>query len=315
MSMKIKVPEFDVAKISFSMKVDKDTKRKIFYVNHNKSSILIQTPKMYFPNGIKHWQSSAFPETYELELSFGEDKENANNNKLIQEFQTKMSQLDDLIKGEIFKNPKDWIGKPKVTMDTIETSCYPNPIVRVPKDKDTGETLDYPNRMRLKLERESERGTDGNNVFSGHFSSSRRNKTRVMIFDENSAQLDLNELNCEEIIPRGSKGIVLIELVNISVVGDKVYPKWKLVQGKVFRSNKSITENIIDDDDIEGDETVDTETIQEDLDSIEETVEQEDEPEHSSNKDVEQEESEEEVTPEPVITKAKPKGRRAAVAA
>jgi hypothetical protein len=242
MSNKIKISEFNVSNVSFQMKIDQKTKRKIFFVNHNKQAILIQTPRFYLPNGLKHWKSDAYPESFELELSFGEDKENEVNNSNIMDFQKKMSQLDDLIKQQIMNNPKDWVGKPKASMEMIETAFYPNPIVRVPKDKD-GNVLEYAPRMRLKVERE----TDDNGSFTGYFTSSRKNKTRVMVFDENNSQLNLTEETCESVIPRGSKGIVVMELVNINVVGDKVYPKWKLVQAKVYRNQQSITDNIIDD--------------------------------------------------------------------
>ena len=256
MSMKIKTTEFDVSKVSFSMKVDKESKRKIFYVNHNKQPILVQTPKMYLPNGIKHWVSASYPESFELELSFSEDKENIVNNKNIQDFHDKMKALDDLIKDQILNNPKDWVGKQKASMELIEESYYPNPIVRVPKDKE-GHVLDYPDRMRIKVERERE----NDNNYTGHFVSNRRHKTRVMVFDENNENLNLDETNFETVVPRGSKAITVIELVNINVVGDKVYPKWKFIQAKVFRSQKSITENIIEDDDEE-------DGVQEDLDSV-----------------------------------------------
>ena len=179
MSIKIKTGEFNLKNVSFTMKVDKESKRKIFFVNHNQKPILFQTPMMYLPNGVKRWTSTAYPESFELELSFGEDKENTTNNKLIKEFHQKMQGLDELIKSEILKNPKDWIGKPKTSMEMINEAFYPNPIVRVPKDKD-GNVLEYPDRMRIKVERE--RDAAGNNT--GYFVSNRRNKTRVMVLLE-----------------------------------------------------------------------------------------------------------------------------------
>jgi hypothetical protein len=272
------------------MKVDQKTKRKIFFVNHNKQPILFQTPKVYFPNGLKHWKSDAYPESFELELSFGEDKENEVNNKNIKDFHTKMSQLDNLIKQQIMNNPKDWVGKPKASMEMIETAFYPNPIVRVPKDKD-GNVLEYAPRMRLKVERETENG-----VFTGYFTSSRKNKTRVMVFDENNSQLNLTEETCESVIPRGSKGIVVMELVNINVVGDKVYPKWKLVQTKVYRTQQSITDNIIDDD-----EFSQSAEVADDLDS--ETPVETLEPVIESS--TEQLDEENELDTKPVITKSR----------
>lgn len=256
MSNLIKSSQFETDNVTFNIKVDKETKRKVVYVNHNKQPILIQTPKMYLPNGIKRWQSTSYPESFELELSFGEDKENQVNNEKIKEIHNKMKSLDTLIKEQILNNPKEWIGKPKTNMEMIEQAFYPNPIVRVPKDKE-GNVLEYPDRMRLKVERER----DGDN-FTGNFVSNRRAKTRVMAFDEKNAQIELDENTFESAVPKGSKGIVVMELVNINIVGDKVYPKWKLIQTKVFRNQKSITQNIIDDDDEEIQDDLDSETQQ-----------------------------------------------------
>lgn len=266
---KIKINEFNVSNVTFQMKIDQKSKRKVFFVNHNEQPILIQTPKMYYWNGIKHWKSDAYPESFELELSFSEDKENEVNNRNIQDMKEKMTALDNLIKQKIHDDPKTWVGKPKASMEMIETAFYPNPIIRVAKDKD-GNVLEYAPKMRIKLERER-----NGDEFSGFFRSTRQD--RILIYDNNGANLNLNEENCESVVPRGTKGISIIQLVNINVVGDKVYPKWRLVQAKVFRNQNSITSNIIDDDvdDVDDDVEVDVDKV-EDLDSetpVQETVE------------------------------------------
>lgn len=283
----IKSTEFNVADVSFIMNVDKATKRKIFFVNHNKKSIFIKTPKMYFPSGLKHWKSEAYGESFELEVSFGEDKNNAANNAKIQDFYEKMKALDTLIKQQVLENPMDWIGKKKTSMEMIEESYYPKPIVKVAQDKE-GNILEYAPKMKFKVEREKLGDT-----FTGNFSSSNREKTRVLMFDENGTDLELNEENCESVVPKGTTGSILVQLVNINVVGDKVYPKWKLVQGKISRRDSGkIDRNVMDDDEDEPEyvpEDLDSETpekhvehLEEDLDDlkveeevVEETEEQE----------------------------------------
>jgi hypothetical protein len=303
--IKIKSSQFNVNNVSFNLKVDKETKRKVVYVNHNKTKILMQTPKVYLPNGIKHWSSSAYPESYEMEISFGEDKDNEVNNRAIRDFEHKMKELDSCIKNEILNNSKDWIGKPKTTMSMIEEAFYPNPIVRVPKDKD-GNVLEYPNRIRLRLERERE----GDN-FTGRFSSSKKDRTQVLMFDHNNVQLDFNEANCESVVPKNSKAIIVMELVNINIVGDKVYPKWKLVQAKVFRNTVSVTENIIDDDDDEEvlPEDLDDETPVKEVVKDTDSVEAVDDNEEEEEDDEEEDDEEEEAVVAPVVTKPAVKGR------
>lgn len=283
MSNLIKTSQFETSNVTFTLKVDKETKRKIVYVNHNKKPILVQTPKMYLPNGVKRWASNSYPESFEMELSFGEDKENVVNNEKIKEFHTKMKELDNAIINEILNNSKEWIGKPKTTLEMIEEAFYPNPIVRVPKDKE-GNVLEYPDRMRLKVERERE-GDD----FTGHFVSNRRAKTKVLAFDEHNAPIQFDESSYETAVPKGSKGIVVMELVNINIVGDKVYPKWKLVQTKVFRNQKSITSNIMLDDDDEVLDDLDSESpvkVEEEVEEEFEQVEVDDDDEVESDEEV-----------------------------
>lgn len=268
----IKSTEFNVADVSFIMNVDKTTKRKIFFVNHNKKPIYIKTPKMYFPSGLKHWKSDAYPESFELEMSFGEDKSDSANNAKIQDFYEKMKQLDSLIKQQILDNSMDWIGKKKTSMEMIEESYYPKPIVKVPQDKE-GNVLEYAPKMRLKVERERNGDT-----FTGKFSSSNRDKTQVLIFDEDGNDLELTEENCESVISKGTKGTVLAQLVNINVVGDKVYPKWKLIQGKISKNTSGrIDRNMMDDDEEpEVLEDLDSETPEKQVEHLEEEFEVDD---------------------------------------
>lgn len=284
----IKSTEFNVADVSFIMNVDKTTKRKIFFVNHNKKPIYIKTPKMYFPSGLKHWKSDAYPESFELEMSFGEDKADSANNAKIQDFYEKMKQLDSLIKQQILDNSMDWIGKKKTSMEMIEESYYPKPIVKVPQDKE-GNVLEYAPKMRLKVERERNGDT-----FTGKFSSSNRDKTQVLIFDEDGNDIELTEENCESVISKGTKGTVLAQLVNINVVGDKVYPKWKLVQGKISKNTSGrIDRNMMDDDEEpEVLEDLDSETPEKHVEQLEEDLEE--------DLDLEVEELELEVTEEVV---------------
>ena len=239
----IKTNNFDSNAVTFSMNVDKTTKRKMFFVNHDKKAVLIKTPKMYFPNGLKHWKSDAYADSFELEASFGDDPKDPQNELEIKDFHEKMKALDEMIKNEILKNPKDWIGKSKTSMEMIEESYYPNPIVRVPRDSD-GNILEYNEKIKIKLDRERVGDT-----YTGYFSSNNRERTRVMVFDQENNNLDITEENCESVIPKGTTGNLLIQFVNINIVGDKVYPKWKLIQAKISRNRgMRIDTNVFEDD-------------------------------------------------------------------
>jgi len=316
----IKAVNLDLNKVSFSdVKIDNHG-RKMVYVNYNGGKIMVQTPKMYVPNGIKRWRKKDAvdnkDDSFELELSFGgEDKEDKNSVE-IKEFHNKLEGFDSLVKNAILSKSKEWLGKPKVSMETIEDAYYA-PSVKIPTDKD-GNVLDYPSRVRAKIDRERDGDSDN---FTGRFLSNKRFKTPVLMFDESKNQIDMNESNFDMVVPKGSQVICVLELVYLSIT-TKVSAKWKLVQAKVYRNQQSITGYAMLDEE-EG-ETADLESENENdlvketqkLNVSEEDVEddQEDVDEVEEESDEVEEESDE-VEEEPVVVVekavpvAKPKGR------
>jgi hypothetical protein len=314
----IKAINLDLNKVSFSDVKTDNHGRKMVYVNYNGGKIMVQTPKMYVPNGIKRWRKKDATDnkddSFELELSFGgEDKEDKNSLE-IREFHNKLEQFDDLVKKTIMAKSKEWLGKQKVSMETIEDAYYA-PSVKVPTDKD-GTILDYPSRVRAKLDRERE--SDSEN-FTGRFLSNKRFKTPVLMFDESKTALDLNENNFDSVVPKGSQIICVLELVYLSIT-TKVSAKWKLVQGKVSKNQQSITSYAMIDEDSQPDD-LDTDggvveatkalsLGEESLEAAEEeeVVEEEEEEEDAEEEVVEEEE--EEVVEEVVVSPPpKAKGR------
>lgn len=315
----IKAVNLDLNKVSFSDVKTDNNGRKMVYVNYNGGKIMVQTPKMYVPNGIKRWRKKDAADnkddSFELELSFGgEDKEDKNSLE-IRDFHNKLEQFDGLVKNAIMSKSKEWLGKPKVSMETIEDAYYV-PSVKIPTDKD-GNILDYPSRVRAKLDRERD-NADG---FTGRFLSNKRFKTPVLIFDENKSQLDLDESNFDTTVPKGSQVICVLELVYLSITS-KISAKWKLVQAKVFKNQQSITGYaMIDDESSQQKEDLDTEnevveatkalSVEESVkESVEGSLEEQVEEEEEEEEEVEEEDEEEpEVVapPPPKVTKGRTK--------
>lgn len=295
----VKADQFDLSKVSFSdVKVDQHG-RKMVYINGEHGKILVQTPKMYAPNGIKRWRKKDAidnkEDKFEMELSFyGED-----SNPQLAAFHEKWREFDDLIKTEIMTKSKEWLGKAKVSMEVVEDKYIP--MVKVPM-KD-GEVLPYPDRIRAKLDREQD--SDGN--FSGRFLSNKRFKSEVLIFDENKQPLQLRENNAEMIVPKGSQVVCILECVYISIATN-ISVKWKLVQAKVFNKGESITSYAMLDDEVSNvTETVNKMGLQEDLDTDgeDDVVDAEGEVEVEEDTVEVVEESEEDTLepPAPVVTK------------
>jgi hypothetical protein len=316
----IKAVNLDLNKVSFSDVKTDNHGRKMVYVNYNGGKIMVQTPKMYVPNGIKRWRKKDAvdnkDDSFEMELSFGgEDKEDKNSVE-IKEFHNKLEGFDSLVKNAIMSKSKEWLGKPKVSMETIEDAYYA-PSVKIPTDKD-GNVLDYPSRVRAKLDREREGDSDN---FTGRFLSNKRFKTPVLMFDESKKQIDMNESNFDMVVPKGSQVICVLELVYLSIT-TKVSAKWKLVQAKVYRNQQSITGYAMLDEEVEDVEQLESENEDELVketqklnvteEDVEETQEDEQEVEEEDD-DVVEESDEQEVEQVVVVEKAvpvaKPKGR------
>lgn len=307
----IKAVNLDLNKVSFSDVKTDNHGRKMVYVNYNGGKIMVQTPKMYVPNGIKRWRKKDAvdnkDDSFEMEMSFGgEDKEDKNSVE-IREFHTKLGDFDELVKQAIVSKSKEWLGKPKVSMETVEDAYYV-PSVKIPTDKD-GNVLSYPSRVRVKLDRERELDSDN---FTGRFLSSKKYKTPVLIFDNNKSQLEMNESNFDMVVPKGSQVVAVLELVYLSITS-KISAKWKLVQAKVYKNQQSITGYAMLDEDEEHQDDLDTaedEVVEAtknlNVNEHEEVVEEENEElvQHDEEA-VEEEEEEEEV----VVAPPKPKGR------
>lgn len=242
----IKATDLDLSKLTFSDVKTDNNGRKMVFVNLNGGKVIVQTPKMYVPNGIKRWRKKDAvdnkDDSFEMEMSFGgEDKEDKNSQS-IKTFHEKMSGFDDLVKNHIKDHSKELLGKPKMTMELIENAFH-TPVVRLAMDKE-GNVLDYPSRVRVKLDRERS-GDD----FTGRFLSCKRPPTEILMYDQNKEQLPMDENSFETVVPKNSQVVAVLELVYLTIT-TKVSAKWKLVQAKVERSQTNITGYaMIDDED------------------------------------------------------------------
>ena len=255
----IKSSQIDFSNVTFS-EVRKMGKGKMVYANLNGGKIILQTPKMGVPFGVSRWRDENADDnkgdSFRLGLSFyGEE-----TNSELKQFKEQLQSFDEIIKNEIKKNSKEWLGKPNLSTELIEEAFYVSN-VKIPKDSD-GNVLEYPARFEVKLDRQKS-GDD----FTGKFVSNKKFNHEVLIYDENRKLVPMDESNYDTVIPKGSQCITIVELVYISITA-KVSCKWKLVQAKVFKNQKAITEYAIVDED-ESDEQNDNEVsgLKDDLDS------------------------------------------------
>jgi len=289
----VKANTLDLSKVTFSDVKTDNHGRKMVYINQNNGKIMVQTPKMYAPNGIKRWRKKDAldnkDDKFEMELSFYGENGTDKNSTEIREFHAKWQEFDTLIKNKIIENSREWLGMPKLDINTLESVMY-TPMVKVAKDKE-GNQLPYPSRIRAKIDREMD--TNGN--FSGRFLNNKKFKSEVLLFDESKNRLELNEDSAEDSVPKGCQVVSILELVYLSLSKTTISTKWKLVQAKVFRNKDSITDYaMLDDDDVDEAEEV----VEGANDDVEVEVEVEVGEDLDTDEEIEQESIE--VTPAPI---------------
>lgn len=300
----IKLTDLDLSKLTFSEVKTDNNGRKMVFVNLNGGKVIVQTPKMYVPNGIKRWRKKDAvdnkDDSFEMEMSFGGEDKLDKNSQGIHTSHSKMSEFDDLTKNHIMNHCKELLGKPKVSMELIENAFY-TPVVRVAMDKE-GNILDYPSRIRVKLDRERS-GDD----FTGRFLSCKRPSTEIQMYDQDKQQIPMDEDNFESVVPKNSQVTAVLELVYLSIT-TKVSAKWKLVQAKVERNQTNITGYAMLDD--EENEEVNNIVTQTEKVTLDEVPEEEDEVEQVLEDDLDDDLDLEESEPEPVpVVVVKPKTR------
>ena len=114
---------------------------------HTKKGLYLSTPLM-LTWGLNKWEDEKTGrKTYDMSLQFPSDEY---NNELCKAFLKNMQELEQKFKADAIKNSKEWMNKNKLSSDVVDALW--TPMLRYPKDKETGE-FDYtrPPTLRIKI--------------------------------------------------------------------------------------------------------------------------------------------------------------------
>lgn len=212
------------SKISYGIPKALDNGGKVIYMYFDKKPFIIQTPEMIAPFGLSRWSAdNSINEKISIDLSFKEKDIRPS----LKAFYKMLSIIDKKLVSDGLENSMSWFKK-KITTEAVVDALY-TPLVKNPKDKDTGEIIDkYPATFRLALPYR-----DG--VF------------QCKIFK------DKEEVDIESMEIKGSKVTAIMQCVGIWVAGGKFGCSWKALQVRVI-PQESLTsyafqdENIVDSD-------------------------------------------------------------------
>ena len=238
----IKTSEFDASKITLSeLKPFGKKGAQQVYVNYNGGPLLIQSGRaMQVPFGLSNSKDfnkedagrADEPAQYFINLSFRGSDSDAS----IKLFKEVMERIDDLMIQEGVKNRVKWFKDNGLDYNGVKKYKY-TPIVKVSKDKETGEDSTFPPNMKIKL-RQSQAGE-----FLTEF------------YDLKKTQYDLNEYPVETLLGKGVQISAVIQCVNVWFAGGKYGVSWSAKQIAVHKLQEKMSGFAID----LGDEDADAE--------------------------------------------------------
>ena len=152
--------------------------------------------------------------TYDMALQFPSEEY---NNESSAAFLKNMTAFENHIKSQALENCKDWFNKTKMSADVIDALW--TPILKYPKDKDTGD-FDYnrPPTLRIKIP-----------IWEGVFKSEIYDMEKNMLFPN----ADNESLTPGDFIVRTSNLAAVITCGGIWFANGKFGVTWKLLQAMV----------------------------------------------------------------------------------
>lgn len=197
--------DFDVSKISYNDVRSLDNGGKVVFVSYNKAPLVLQTPEMSAPFGLSKWAEDNRDDKYTLDLSF----RGMESRPSLAAFYDVLDTLDKKLVADGFANQQTWFKGKKYNSVEVLEALY-TPLVKLPKDKNTGEvTNKYPATFKIKVPFK-----DG--------------KFTCEVFDNNRQLVDLNTIPT-----KGARVAAIIQFMGLWFAGGKFGSSWKVIQMKV----------------------------------------------------------------------------------
>ena len=296
-----KAKEFTPSDITYKPPTVNKRGGKNVQVQLNGQPLVLQIPLMLTWGLNERVDEDSGRVSYDIALQFNPD-----DHKSIAAFLEAMKELEEKIRNDAVENSKQWFGKSKMTRDVINVLMYP--ILKYPKDKETGEPDQSRNpTLKLKVPYWEEK-------FNVELYDMERNVLYTPPRKGASKNSDEEVLTPMDHLPKGAHIKGLIQCTGLWFAGGKWGVTWKLVQAMVKKPIRLVGSGkcqIVDDsDDEELGNALNQDTQQtESGTKVDESAEEEDDsgPTFPTDDD---EEEEKPLTPPPVPKKKKKIVRR-----
>lgn len=237
MSHAILLPnEFDVNNVNFlPPKQNKLGGQSVLlsYKDGDKSSpYIVQTCRVRVPFGIDQNKTDNGGVKYNISFSLAND---ATENEQLKTFTNNIREVDELAKKFPQENDS-WFGK-KLKSEIVDE--FYKSAEKFPKDSK------WPSTLKAKLPFD------------------RKGTPQFVLYDENKKPIEILDQDGNvntECIPKGSEAVFLLQSTGVWFVGKTQYGiSYKVVQGKIYKSNKLSGYSIVDDEEEDEEETVEVE--------------------------------------------------------
>ena len=229
MSALVKGKNIDVSKVTFSTPRVLDNGAKLVYVNYNNGRFSVQTPWMEMPWKMGIFTEGEYPK-YSIDLSF----KGMDDTPELQGFHDKLLELEQKIIDGGFENSVAWFKKKKTTREVVE-AIY-NPIVKVSKDKETGEPDGkWPPSMKLKVPRRD-----------GTWECKIQDSNGLMKINDSE-----NPVNLEDVLVKNTRVRAIMQCVGLWIASGNYMCQWKLVKGEVEVPDGYANQDFLEDTDDE----------------------------------------------------------------
>lgn len=231
MSALVKGKNIDTSKVTFSTPRVLDNGAKLVYVNYNNGRFSVQTPWMDMPWKMGVYTEGEYPK-YSIDLSFKGMDESSD----LQGFHDKLLELEQKIIDGGVENSRAWLKKNNPPREVVE-AIY-NPIVKVSKDKETGEPDGkWPPSMKLKVPRRD-----------GTWECKVQDSNGLLRINDSE-----NPVNLEDVLVKNTRVRAIIQCVGLWIASGNYMCQWKLVKAEVEVpegfSNQDFLEDTDDEDD------------------------------------------------------------------
>jgi hypothetical protein len=219
--------QVEVSKLTYSAPKKLDNGGKIIPIYYDKAPLILQTPAMPVPYGMNDWQGDNGVHKYSVNLSFSGGDEPGTS---MHTFRQLMATIDAKLVQDACDNSFAWLGKKSLSSE-VATELY-TPIVKMAKDKETGEETDrYPPTMKATL-------------------PSKDGEITCEAYNTERQQLDVKAS-----LVKRSKATAILQCTGIWVAGGRFGTTWKVLQMKLDVPNGitgyAFAEDADDDDEDE----------------------------------------------------------------